>query len=71
MRPLPNFNFDELTTYQKSLVAIENQIRELSNIIAECEGYFTEEDKVQLVKNIQWLKRFYEAAERNLLDGHR
>lgn len=71
MRPLPNFNFKTLTTYARSLQEIETQIRELSIIIEECDDTFTDEDITQLVANIKWLKRFYEAAERNLLDGNR
>lgn len=69
MRPLSNFNFELLDTYPKSLKAIEEQIRELIIILQETEYPFCEEDKKQLMNNIQWLKRFYESAERNLLNG--
>lgn len=68
MRQLPNFNFASLDSYPKSLKAIEDQIRELIRILEETEYPFSEDDKEQLVSNIQWLKRFYEAAERNLLN---
>jgi len=71
MRPLPNFEFSALQTYSASLAEIEKQIRLLIEIIQECDEQFTEEDNKQLVTNIQWLKRFYEAAERNLLNGNR
>lgn len=67
MRPLPNFNFTDLDTYPKSLQAIEHNILLLCDIIEECDDHFTDDDRKQLVANIQWLKRFYEAAERNLL----
>lgn len=70
MRPLPNFNFEQLDTYTKSLQSIESQIRELITIIGECDNNFTDDDKHQLITNIQWLKRFYESAERNLLNGN-
>lgn len=70
MRPLPNFNFETLDTYSKSLQAIESQIRELIILVSECDDNFTDDDKKQLIANIQWLKRFYESAERNLLNGN-
>ena len=65
MKPLPNFNFDVLDTSAKALKEIEHQIRLLKDIIVESD--YTKEDKEQLIINIKWLKRFYEAAERNLL----
>ena len=65
MKPLPNFNFDVLDTNAKALKEIEHQIRLLKDIIVESD--YTKEDKEQLIINIKWLKRFYEAAERNLL----
>lgn len=70
MRPLPSFNIEQLDTYPKSLQAIESQIRELIQIVSECDDNFTDDDKQQLIRNIQWLKRFYESAERNLLNGN-
>jgi len=70
MRPLQNFNFDTLDTYSKSLQAIESQINELILLIDECNEHFTDDDKQQLITNIRWLKRFYESAERNLLNGN-
>lgn len=70
MRPLQNFSFETLDTYSKSLQEIESQIRELILLIDECDDEFTDDDKKQLIANIQWLKRFYEAAERNLLNGN-
>lgn len=69
MRPLPNFNFSTLDTYPKSLAAIEEQIRLLIGIVEETPEPFSDEDKKMLVTNIEWLKKFYEAAERNLLNG--
>lgn len=70
MRPLSNFDFTVLDTYPKSLAEIENQINELIIRIEECDVSFTDDDRQQLVKNIEWLKHFYEAAERNLLNGN-
>lgn len=69
MKSLPNYNFESLDTYPKSLKAIEEHIRLLITYVEECDETFTEQDKKQLSNNIQWLKRFYESAERNLLNG--
>ena len=70
MRPLPNFNFSQITTYAHALAEIECQIRLLKDIVAECDDTFTDQDRDQLVANIRWLKRFYETAERNLINGN-
>ena len=68
MRSLPGFNFLTLTTYSKALAEIEKQIRILIELIDECDDTFTDEDRAQLVQNIKWLKRYYEAAERAILN---
>lgn len=70
MRPLPNFNFDNISTFSIALTEIENHIRLLGDIIMECDDQLTDADRVQLIANIQWLKRFYEAAERCLLNDN-
>lgn len=70
MKPLPNFDFTTLDTYPKSLAEIERQIRLLISIVEETPDPFTDDDKKQLITNIQWLKRFYEAAERRLLNDN-
>lgn len=70
MKPLPNFDFTTLDTYPKSLAEIERQIRMLISIVEETPDPFTDDDKKQLIANIQWLKRFYEAAERRLLNDN-
>lgn len=69
MKPLPNFDFTVLDTYPKSLAAIEQHIRLLMKLVEETPEPFTDADKDQLVRNIEWLKKFYESAERNLLNG--
>jgi hypothetical protein len=69
MRPLPNFNFAKLDTYTLALAEVECQIRLLKDIVDECGDTFTDEDRYQLVSNIKWLKRFYEAAERCVING--
>lgn len=70
MRPLPNFDFTQITSYTIALTQIEAQINTLREIVDECDEYFTEDDRKQLKTNILWLKRFYEAAERCLLDDN-
>ena len=68
MKPLPNFNFDSLTTSASAISAIEQQIRLLIKYVAECNESLVDADKTQLVQNILWIKRYYETAERLLLD---
>lgn len=70
MRSLPNFNFENLDTYTKSLTAIEENIRLLIQYVEECDDNFTDDDRTQLINNIKWLKRYYESAERNILNGN-
>ena len=67
MKPMPNYNFSSIKPTDEALSEIEKQIHVLINIIRECDDNFTEQDRTQLVENISWLKRFYEAAERTLL----
>jgi hypothetical protein len=67
MRKLSNFNFRSITKVPKALEAIENQVRDLAKIIEECED-FDDEDRSQLVENIEWLKHFYERAEHIIKD---
>lgn len=70
MKPLPNFNFARLDSYPIALAEIEHQIRLLRDIVDECDDNFTDEDRQQLVANIRWLKRFYEAAERCIINDN-
>lgn len=70
MRPLTNFNFSQITTYTHALAEIECQIRNLKDLVDQCDDTFTEQDREQLVANIKWLKRFYETAERLLIDDN-
>ena len=62
MQKLPSYNFSSIKTVPQALKKIESQVIELAKIIGQTEE-FTEEDKVQLVENIDWLKRYYERAE--------
>jgi hypothetical protein len=71
MKPLPNFDFDSLDTYPKSLKAIEGHLKLLIKMTSDTDFPLSDDHKEQFIKNIQWLKRFYEAAERNLLNGNR
>jgi hypothetical protein len=68
MKPLPNFNFNSISTYGIALCEIERHINILRDIIGECPETFSDNDRSQLIVNILWLKRFYEAAERCVLD---
>lgn len=70
MRSLPNFNITQLTTFDQTLNAIQDQLYELITRIDECDDTLSEDDRKQLVNNIQWIKRFYETAERNILNGN-
>jgi uncharacterized protein YoxC len=63
MQKLPNFNFSSITTVPQALKKIENQVRELAKIVEKVKE-FNEDDKAQLVENIDWLKRYYERAEK-------
>ena len=63
MRKLPNFNLLSITTIPQALSKIEMQVRKLANFI-DTSKELNEEDKAQLVKNIDWLKRYYERAEK-------
>ena len=63
MQKLPNFNFSSITTVPQALKKIESQVRQLDQIIDNTKE-FSEDDKVQLVENIDWLKRYYERAEK-------
>lgn len=63
MRKLPSFNFSSIKTVPQALKKIESQVRELAQIVEEIKE-FNEDDRVQLVENIDWLKRYYERAEK-------
>jgi len=64
--PLPNFDFGSILSFPKALFALEAQIRLLAQLVGENE-VLTADDRRQLVDNIGWVKRFYEAAERELI----
>ena len=63
MRKLPNFNLLSITTIPQALSKIETQVKKLAGFI-DTSKELTEDDKAQLVKNIDWLKRYYERAEK-------
>jgi uncharacterized protein YoxC len=67
MQKLPNFNFSSITTVPQALKKIESQVRQLAQIIDNIKE-FSEDDKVQLVENIDWLKRYYERAEKVIIE---
>ena len=63
MRKLSSFNFSSIKTVPQALKKIESQVRELAQIVEEAKE-FNEDDRAQLVENIDWLKRYYESAEK-------
>jgi len=63
MRKLSSFNFSSIKTVPQVLKKIESQVRELAQIVEEAKE-FNEDDRAQLVENIDWLKRYYERAEK-------
>ena len=63
MRKLPSYNFQKIKTVSHALEEIESHIKDLAEIIEECEQ-FDDDDRTQLVENIEWLKHFYERAEK-------
>jgi uncharacterized protein YoxC len=63
MRKLSSFNFSSIKTVPQALKKIESQVRELAQIVEEVKE-FNEDDRAQLVDNIDWLKRYYESAEK-------
>ena len=63
MRKLPNFNLLSITTVPQALSKIESQVKKLAGFI-DISKELNEEDKAQLIKNIDWLKRYYERAEK-------
>jgi hypothetical protein len=71
MKPLSNFNFETITTSSQAIKEIEHQLKILTKMVSTHDFPLSEDDKKQLVDNIKWLKRFYEAAERTLLDETR
>jgi hypothetical protein len=67
VRALPNFDVRGISCYSEALRLIEEQLVLLQEIVGECDP-LTDADREQLVKNIEWLKAYYEAAERCLLE---
>jgi hypothetical protein len=47
----------------QALSKIESQVKKLADFI-DISKELNEEDKAQLIKNIDWLKRYYERAEK-------
>jgi hypothetical protein len=68
MKALPNFNFDSLKTVEDAFSKLESEIRDLADLI---EDPFGEDDRDQLSENIEWVKRFYETAEKRILESDR
>ena len=71
MKPLKSYNIDLLDTYAKSLSQIELQINDLIEIVNECDNPLSTEHRDQFIRNIQWIKQFYESAERNIIHDNK
>jgi len=68
MKALPNFNFHSIKTVEDAFSKLESEIRDLADLI---EDPFGEDDRDQLSENIEWVKRFYETAEKRILESDR
>jgi hypothetical protein len=68
MKALKNFNFDSIKTVDDAFSKLENEIRDLADLV---EDPFGEDDRDQLSENIEWIKRFYETAETRILESDR
>jgi hypothetical protein len=68
MKALPNFNFDSIKTVDDAFSKLESEIRDLADLIEDPLG---EDDRDQLSENIEWVKRFYETAEKRILESDR
>ena len=67
MKALPNFDFASIQSFDMAIDAMERNILLLAEFVREGD-LFTEQDRAQLVVNITWIKRFFEAAEKELYD---
>ena len=68
MKSLPNYDFSQLTDYRRALDEIEKNVELLKSAVLECDETLSDEDRSQLIINIKWLRRYYEAAERSVLN---
>ncbi len=68
MKSLPNYDFSQLTDYTLALNEIEKNVKLLKEAVLECGETLSDEDRSQLIINIKWLRRYYEAAERSVLN---
>jgi hypothetical protein len=68
MKSFQGFDFNSISNTSDALQKINDQIRVLAGYVSECEP-LEEDDRVVFVNNIEWLKRFYETAEKKVLDS--
>jgi len=68
MKSFQSFDFNSISNASDALQKINDQIRVLAGYVSECEP-LEEDDRVVFVSNIEWLKRFYETAEKKVLDS--
>jgi hypothetical protein len=70
MQLFSNYNFNSITTSEVALNELVLHIHLLIGFIDECGDRLTQQEFNNLATNIAWLKRFYEATERCLLNDH-
>jgi len=68
MQLFSNYNFSNISDSNIAFNELEKHIRILVDFINECNNHLSDDDYKALDINIQWLKRFYEAAERCVLN---
>jgi len=68
MKSFQGFDFNSIGNISDALQQINDQIRVLAGFVGECDP-LEDDDRVVFVDNIEWLKRFYETAEKKVLDS--
>ncbi|CAB4122417.1 hypothetical protein UFOVP35_15 [uncultured Caudovirales phage] len=70
MQKLPNFDFSAVKTISGMLTSLEEQVRLLATYVDDCDP-LDDDDRDELLENIEWVKRFYEITERRIVDDDR
>jgi hypothetical protein len=68
MKSFQGFDFNSINNVSDALQQINDQIRVLAGFVGECDP-LEDNDRKVFVDNIAWLKRFYETAEKKVLDS--
>ena len=70
MQLFSNYNFAAITQSDMAIDELTAHINILIQYINNCTDQLSDEDFKILAINIEWLKRFYEAAERCILNDN-